>query len=72
MNYLGIDVSKPNSRYVLLDNDGEKVAKSFTLENNQQSFIKLLERLKELNLQPDGLSSALRLPESGGKTFTAS
>lgn len=55
MNYLGIDVSKSNSRYVLLDNDGEKATKSFTLENNQQSFTKLLERLKELNLQPDCL-----------------
>jgi transposase len=55
MNYLGIDVSKSTSRYVFLDNDGEKAAKPFTLENNQQAFAKLLERIKELNLQPDGL-----------------
>lgn len=55
MNYLGIDVSKSNSRYVLLDNDGEKSTKSFTLDNNQQSFAQLLERFKELNLQPDNL-----------------
>ncbi|OGX43429.1 MAG: hypothetical protein A3G91_02835 [Omnitrophica WOR_2 bacterium RIFCSPLOWO2_12_FULL_50_9] len=55
MNYLGIDVSKATSRYVLLDNDGEKAAKPFTLDNNQQAFAKLLERIKELNLQPDGL-----------------
>jgi transposase len=55
MNYLGIDVSKARSRYVILDNDGEKAAKPFTLDNNQQAFTQLLERLKELNLQPDGL-----------------
>ncbi len=55
MNYLGIDVSKSTSRYVLLDNDGEKAAKPFTLDNNQQAFAKLLERIQELNLQPDGL-----------------
>jgi transposase len=55
MNYLGIDVSKANSRYVLLDSDGEKAAKPFTLDNNQQAFTQLLERLKELNLQPDDL-----------------
>jgi len=55
MNYLGIDVSKSTSRYVLLDNAGEKAAKPFTLDNNQQAFTQLLERLKELNLQPDGI-----------------
>ena len=55
MNYLGIDVSKSNSRYVLLDNDGEKATRSFTLDNNQQAFTELLERLKALNLQPDNL-----------------
>ena len=55
MNYLGIDVSKSTSRYVFLDNDGEKAAKPFTLDNNQQSFTQLLERLKELNLQTNDL-----------------
>lgn len=55
MNYLGIDVAKATSRYVLLDNDGEKSAKPFTLDNNQQAFTQLLERLKELNLHPEGL-----------------
>jgi len=55
MNYLGIDVSKSTSRYVLLDNDGEKAAKPFTLDNNSQSFTQLLERLKELNLQSDNI-----------------
>jgi transposase len=55
MNYLGIDVSKSTSRYVLLDNDGEKATKPFTLDNNQQSFTQLLERFKELDLQPDNI-----------------
>lgn len=59
MNYLGIDVSKSSSRYVFLDNDGEKAAKPFTLDNNQQSFMKLLERLKELSLQPDNLIAGI-------------
>lgn len=55
MNYLGIDVSKSTSRCVFLDNDGEKLTKPFTLENNHQEFIKLLERIKELNLYADNL-----------------
>jgi len=55
MNYLGIDVSKSTSRYVFLDNDGEKLTKPFTLQNSQQDFTSLLERLKELNLSADNL-----------------
>ncbi len=55
MNYLGIDVSKANSRYVFLDNSGERFTKPFTLDNHQQGFTKLLERLKEQNLLPDNI-----------------
>jgi transposase len=55
MNYLGIDVSKSTSRYVLLDNNGEKSTKPFTLDNSQQAFTQLLDRLKKLNHQPDNL-----------------
>lgn len=55
MNYLGIDVSKTTSRYLFLDNDGEKAAKPFTFDNNHESFTQLLERFKELNFQPDNL-----------------
>ena len=55
MNYLGIDVSKSTSRCVILDNDGEKLFKAFTLQNNKQGFNKLLTRLKELNLSADNL-----------------
>jgi transposase len=55
MNYLGIDVSKATSRYVFLDNDGEKLIKPFTLDNGHNDFNKLLDRLKELTLLPDNL-----------------
>jgi len=55
MNYLGIDVSKATSRYVFLDNDGEKLVKPFTLDNGHNDFNKLLDRLKELTLLPDNL-----------------
>jgi len=55
MNYLGIDVSKSTSRYVLLDNDGEEAIKPFTLHNDQTGFLKLTERLKELKLSCDNL-----------------
>ena len=53
MNYLGIDVSKSTSRCVTLDNDGEKLAKAFTLQNNNHDFNKLLSKLQELNLAYD-------------------
>ncbi len=55
MNYLGIDVSKATSRYVFLDNDGEKLVKPFTLDNGHDDFNKLLDRLKELTLLPDNI-----------------
>ena len=55
MHYLGIDVAKVNARYVTLDNNGEKFAKPFTLQNSSQNFNKLLSRFKEMNLNPDNL-----------------
>ncbi|MBF0523157.1 MAG: IS110 family transposase, partial [Candidatus Omnitrophica bacterium] len=55
MNYLGIDVSKSTSRYVLLDNDGEQSTKPFTLNNDNQGFEKLLARMTELSLTPDNV-----------------
>lgn len=55
MNYLGIDVSKATSRYVFLDNAGERFTKPFTLDNNHQDFANLLSRLKELNLSPQNI-----------------
>ena len=55
MNYLGIDVSKSTSRFVILDNDGERFTKAFTLQCNAQGFNELLSRLKELKLTPENL-----------------
>lgn len=53
MHYLGIDVSKSTSRCVILDNDGERFSKAFTLQNNNHDFNKLLSKLQELNLTFD-------------------
>lgn len=55
MHYLGIDVSKSTSRFVFLDDNGEKLTKAFTLQNNNHDFNKLLSRLNELGLKPDNL-----------------
>jgi transposase len=55
MYYLGIDVSKSTSRLVILDDEGEKYSKPFSLQNDSLGFQKLLERLKELNLSKDNL-----------------
>ncbi len=55
MNYMGIDVSKSTSRFVILDNDGERFTKAFTLQNNNQGFSKIISRLEELSLTPDNL-----------------
>lgn len=55
MYYLGIDVSKSTSRLVILDDEGEKYSKPFSLQNDSSGFQKLLERLKELNLSKDNL-----------------
>ena len=55
MNYLGIDVSKSTSRYVFLDDNGEKLTKAFTLQNSQQHFQDLLSRLKKLDLNAENL-----------------
>lgn len=50
MFYLGIDVAKKTHRFVILDHEGEKLAKPFSLQNTQEDFQKLLKRLKELDL----------------------
>lgn len=55
MYYLGIDVSKSDSRFVILDDQGERFAKAFTLQNDKLNFQKLLERLKELKLSKENL-----------------
>jgi len=50
MYYLGIDVSKASSRVVILNDNGEKHAKPFSIENDKSGFQTLLEQLKTLNI----------------------
>ncbi len=59
MFYLGIDVSKKTHRFVILDNEGEKATKPFSLQNTQEDFQKLLQRLKELSLAPENTLAGL-------------
>ena len=59
MFYLGIDVAKKTHRFVILDNEGEKAAKPFSLQNTQEDFQKLLNRLKELDLSPENTLAGL-------------
>mgnify|MGYP000624973298 CR=1 FL=1 len=53
MFYLGIDVSKKTHRFAVLDSEGKRVTKSFSFQNTQQDFQKLLKQLKELDLSAD-------------------
>ena len=55
MNYLGIDISKSTARCVILNNDGEKSVKPFTLKNNKHEFNELLERFTKHNLSSNNL-----------------
>ena len=55
MNYSGIDVSKSTSRYAFLNENGERLTKPFTLQNNLHHFNELLNRLDKLNLNPGNL-----------------
>jgi len=59
MFYLGIDVSKKTHHFVVLDNEGEKFSKSFTLQNTHEDFQKLIKRLKELNLSSENTLAGL-------------
>lgn len=54
MFYLGIDVSKKSCRYLILNQEGQKI-KSFSLDNTQEAFQNLLERLKTLSTLKDNL-----------------
>ena len=55
MYYFGIDVAKTNSRFVLIDNDGERFTKAFTLPNDTPNFNELLSRLNELKITADNV-----------------
>lgn len=59
MYYLGIDVSKYTSRFVLLDQNGERFSKPFTLQNTKLEFEKLISKFKELKLGKDNLLSGI-------------
>ena len=59
MFYIGIDIAKKTHRLVVLDNEGEKFTKSFSFQNTQEDFQKLLKRLKELNLSPENTLTGL-------------
>ena len=49
MFYLGIDVAKKSSRYLVLDQEGKRVV-SFTLENLKERFQNLLFRMQEVKI----------------------
>lgn len=59
MYYLGIDVSKKKSDYLILDSQGERFQRPFSLENSREGFEALARRLKEYNLSPENLLSGL-------------
>jgi len=63
MFYLGIDVSKKSCRYLLLNQEGQKV-KSFSLENTHEAFQNLLKRLQEISIPKENL--LIGLEASGG------
>lgn len=52
MYFLGIDVSKGKSDYLLMDEFGQKKGKSFPLENSKSGVEALLEKLSSLNIFP--------------------
>jgi transposase len=54
MYYLGIDVSKASSRYIVLRDEGTTL-KSFSLRNNHESFHELTNRLTALGCQQSNL-----------------
>ena len=59
MYYLGIDVSKKKSDYLILDEKGERFQRAFSLENSREDFQTLARKLEELNLTPENLLSGL-------------
>lgn len=52
MYFLGIDVSKAKSDYLVLDEKGQKVSHPFTLENSRDGFEKLPAKLSALGVTP--------------------
>jgi len=59
MYYLGIDVSKGKSDYLLMDEAGQKIAKAFSLENSKSDLETLLEKLFSFGISPKDLLAGL-------------
>jgi transposase len=59
MFYLGIDVSKSFHKCVILNNDGEIVAKAFTIPSSRQDFAKILAKLNELKINSSDIICAM-------------
>jgi hypothetical protein len=72
MFYLGIDVAMNTHRLVMLDDNGERVSNGISFQNNTADFKKVLSKLKELSINSETLSPALKLPATTGKIFIAS
>jgi len=58
MFYLGIDVAKKSSRYLVLDEQGKRVV-SFSLENLKERFQNLLSRLQEAKIDAKDILAGL-------------
>jgi transposase len=56
MFYLGIDVSLKSHRCAILDNDGENVGKSFSIDSSDEGFQNLINVLKERNISINQLT----------------
>lgn len=58
MFYLGIDVAKKSSRYLVLNEEGKRVT-SFNLENLKERFQNLLSRVQEAKIEPKDVLAGL-------------
>ena len=58
MFYLGIDVAKKSSRYLVLDSEGKRII-SFSLENLKERFQNLLSRLQEAKIATKDILAGL-------------
>lgn len=59
MYYLGMDISKKRTDYLILDSEGKRFQRPFSLENTKEGLETLAKKLEELNLTPDNLLSGL-------------
>ncbi len=59
MFYLGIDVALNTHRLVMLDANGERVSSGISFQNNTADFEKVLNKLKELSINPDNSIAGL-------------